>query len=153
MSLAEIIVVVLGGCLFVLSFYFLIKNMSTLFLSMSSRKWVKTKGTIISSDLCKFVDQNSEQYQAKVEYEYKFEMEKYRSTNLYFGYMMTSNFYYHKNIVDKYIPGINVEVYNHPNKPELSTLVVGVQNHLLGRLAFCFAGISVGLVMIITATR
>jgi len=150
MSLSEILVLFLGGCLLIVSCFFLVKNIFVLFLSISSRKWVKTIGTIRTSNLSKYRDENCEQYLAEVEYEYKYGTKKYRSNNLFFGYMMTSNFYYHKSIVERYILGSTVEVYHHPREPELSTLIIGVQTHIMGRLLLFLVMACAGLLMIIS---
>lgn len=132
-------------------------GLNGLFNGIQSSKWPSTSGLVLESKVDRRTDSDGDvSYKANIKYEYKVEEGTHHSRRIMFGDFGSNISSRARKFVDKYPVGMEVDVYYHPQKPELAAIEPGLKMAAfmlpIFGLVFCAAGI-VGFIIITKKMR
>ena len=114
-----------------------------------SKSWPKTNGTITYAEVDSWMKDGKSQYDARINYSYEVEGEKYNSTKINTsGSYSGSNITKAKELVDEFPPGKTVDVFYDPEVPNSAALKPGISGSDIAMAAFPLVFLIIGLAVL-----
>ncbi len=117
----------------------------------ASQNWPTVKGHIDRSSVKEHYNRGGRSYTAEIEYSYRIDKVWHKSKRVKFGYRYLPHLRNRaEQLVNQFPTAANVQVYYHPTKPEISTLIPGISIlHLLAGTVFTVLYIAIGIVTLL----